>query len=232
MSALRKMQRQKNGEVAKQVLKKAKPKLKMAEQARRIVRNNHMRIYTYCQTYFFPMFGWVMYKHFGFGFRRLSRLDAEMKHIWDLIIESREGPHVYYRIEWVFSDIEIESGFKYVRCEKPELKPSKLETTEAFVEHFARCASIDIIADIEVVWLWVLYAAFGFGKKRLAKAREYLMECVDLSYKEFMGRLDEMEKKCTWKHGDEHDGVAFATVRQRLAALGIEGPEMILPMCT
>ena len=170
-----------------------------------------------------------MYKHWGFGFRRLARLDKEMNHIFDLIGESMgKGKPVFYKFEWAREGLELEARFKYEKHEA--VKPEKLDSTEAFVEWFAQCGSADIFADLEAVWLWVLYAHFGFGAKRLAKCREYMAMYSEQTKAEFIAKLDEIEQKCQWKHGEDVDGMTFETIRKRLDELGIEDGIMTLPL--
>lgn len=230
MSTLRKMKRAKEGAVVKKVVKNLKTKANIALAARAIVNKNSIRIWQFCQSYCFPMFGYVMYKHYGFGFRRLAKLDAEINHIWDLITESRAPGHpVYHKIEWVFEGLEVEAGYKYPRELKPAIQDDS--SISKMAEHLAKCASIDIGAEIEAVWLWVLYASFGFGKKRLAQAKEYINQCAGLAYDEFMGRLKEMEEKCIYKHNGHADALTFNRVRQQLEKLGVKGPEMTLNLC-
>lgn len=229
MSALRKMRRAAQVDARKQIKKHVAPKIKLAEAARLIVKKNYMRLWLYCQTYYFPLFGWVMYRHYGFRFRRLVRLDAEINHIWELITESKNGPHVFHKIEWVFEALEIEGGYQYERQKTPKPEGPDCDTAESMVQYFAKAASITIIEQLEVVWLWVLYAIFGFGKKRLEDARRYLAAASELTYEEFTGRLAEMET-CTWRHDGRIDCMCFDTVRSRLKELGIEGPDMVLPL--
>lgn len=233
MSLKRKMHRQKVAKAASKSLKafweNIPDEVKMRETARLIVTKNSWRIWTYCQTYYLPMFAWTMYKHFGFGFRRLAKLDKEMNYMFDLIGESmHKGSPEFYKFEWAREGLELEARFKYEK-HKAE-KPEKLDTTEAFIEWFAQCGSADIFADLEGVWLWVLYAHFGFGAKRLAKCREYMAMYSEMTKAEFLAKLDEIEQKCQWKHGDDIDGMTFRAIRRQLTKLGIEDGIMSLPL--
>ena len=222
------MKRAKDG-VTRKAVKELVSKANVALVARAIVHKNSMRIWQFCQSYCFPMFGYVMYKHYGFGFRRLAKLDAEINHIWDLIVESRKpGGPVFHKIEWVFEGLEVEAGYTYLRESKPV--PEDESSIEKMAEYLAKCTSIDIGAEIEAVWLWVLHASFGFGKKRLAQAKEYINQCAGLSYDEFMGRLREMETKCVYKHNGHEEALTFNRVRQQLEKLGVKGPEMTLQL--
>lgn len=223
------LKRKLNRKAVKAITKAIEPHIKMREAARFIVTSNSWRIFSYCQTYYLPLFAWVMYKHYGFGFRRLAKLDKEMNYIFDLIGESMEkGKPVFYKFEWAREGLELEARFKYEKHEA--VKPEKLDSTEAFVEWFAQCGSADIFADLEGVWLWVLYAHFGFGAKRLAKCREYMAMYSEQTKAEFIAKLDEIEQKCQWKHGEDVDGMTFETIRKRLDELGIEDGIMTLPL--
>ena len=229
MSMIRKMKRAKDGMVAKKAIKDIKTKTDIALAASAIVHRNSMRIWQFCQSYCFPMFGYVMYRHYGFGFRRLAKLDAEINHIWDLIVESRKpGGPVFHKIEWVFEGLALEAGYKYQKDSFPPIQDDS--SISGMAEHLAKCSSIDIGAQVEAVWLWVLHATFGFGKKRLAQAKEYINQCAGLSYDEFMGRLREMETKCVYKHNGHEEALSFNRVRQQLAKLGVKGPEMMLQL--
>ena len=223
------LKRKLNRKAVKAITKAIEPQVKMRQVARFIVTSNSWRIFNYCQTYYLPLFAWVMYKHYGFGFRRLAKLDKEMNYIFDLIGESMEkGKPVFYKFEWAREGLELEARFKYEKHEA--VKPEKLDSTEAFVEWFAQCGSADIFADLEAVWLWVLYAHFGFGAKRLAKCREYMAMYSEQTKAEFIAKLDEIEQKCQWKHGEDVDGMTFETIRKRLDELGIEDGIMTLPL--
>ena len=223
------LKRKLNRKAVKAITKAIEPQVKMRQAARLIVTSNSWRIFNYCQTYYLPLFAWVMYKHYGFGFRRLAKLDKEMNYIFDLIGESMEkGKPVFYKFEWAREGLELEARFKYEKHEA--VKPEKLDSTEAFVEWFAQCGSADIFADLEAVWLWVLYAHFGFGAKRLAKCREYMAMYSEQTKAEFIAKLDEIEQKCQWKHGEDVDGMTFETIRKRLDELGIEDGIMTLPL--
>ena len=223
------LKRKLNRKAVKAITKAIEPQVKMRQVARLIVTSNSWRIFSYCQTYYLPLFAWVMYKHYGFGFRRLAKLDKEMNYIFDLIGESMEkGKPVFYKFEWAREGLELEARFKYEKHEA--VKPEKLDSTEAFVEWFAQCGSADIFADLEAVWLWVLYAHFGFGAKRLAKCREYMAMYSEQTKAEFIAKLDEIEQKCQWKHGEDVDGMTFETIRKRLDELGIEDGIMTLPL--
>lgn len=223
------LKRKLNRKAVKAITKAIEPQVKMRQAARLIVTSNSWRIFNYCQTYYLPLFAWVMYKHYGFGFRRLAKLDKEMNYIFDLIGESMEkGKPVFYKFEWAREGLELEARFKYEKHEA--IKPEKLDSTEAFVEWFAQCGSADIFADFEGVWLWVLYAHFGFGAKRLAKCREYMAIYSEQTKAEFIAKLDEIEQKCQWKHGEDVDGMTFETIRKRLDELGIEDGIMTLPL--
>lgn len=223
------LKRKLNRKAVKAITKAIEPQVKMRQAARLIVTSNSWRIFNYCQTYYLPLFAWVMYKHYGFGFRRLAKLDKEINHIFDLIGESMEkGKPVFYKFEWAREGLELEARFKYEKHEA--VKPEKLDSTEAFVEWFAQCRSADIFADFEGVWLWVLYAHFGFGAKRLAKCREYMAMYSEQTKAEFIAKLDEIERKCQWKHGEDVDGMTFETIRKRLDELGIEDGIMTLPL--
>ena len=223
------LKRKLNRKAVKAITKAIEPQVKMRNAARLIVTSNSWRIFNYCQTYYLPLFAWVMYKHYGFGFRRLAKLDKEMNYIFDLIGESMEkGKPVFYKFEWAREGLELEARFKYEKHEA--VKPEKLDSTEAFVEWFAQCGSADIFADLEAVWLWVLYAHFGFGAKRLAKCREYMAMYSEQTKAEFIAKLDEIEQKCQWKHGEDVDGMTFETIRKRLDELGIEDGVMTLPL--
>ena len=223
------LKRKLNRKAAKVIAKAIEPQVKMREAARFIVTSNSWRIFSYCQTYYLPTFAWIMYKHWGFGFRRLAKLNKEMNHIFDLIGESMgKGKPVFYKFEWAREGLELEARFKYEKHEA--VKPEKLDSTEAFVEWFAQCGSADIFADLEAVWLWVLYAHFGFGAKRLAKCREYMAIYSEQTKAEFIAKLDEIEQKCQWKHGEDVDGMTFETIRKRLDELGIEDGIMTLPL--
>ena len=61
-----------NRKAVKAITKAIEPQVKMRNAARLIVTSNSWRIFSYCQTYYLPLFAWVMYKHYGFGFRRLA----------------------------------------------------------------------------------------------------------------------------------------------------------------
>lgn len=223
------LKRKLNRKAVKAITKAIEPQVKMRQAARLIVTSNSWRIFNYCQTYYLPLFAWVMYKHYGFGYRRLAKLDKEMNYIFDLIGESMEkGKPVFYKFEWAREGLELEARFKYEKHEA--VKPEKLDTTDAFVEWFAQRGAADIFADLEAVWLWVLYAHFGFGAKRLAKCREYIAMYSEQTKAEFIAKLDEIENKCQWKHGEDVDGMTFETIRKRLDELGIEDGVMTLPL--
>ena len=202
---------------------------KQKYKAADIVRKNGERIWNYCQTYYLPMFAWVMYEHYGFRTKRIIDLHNAYMHIWRLIEESKNGPHVFLTLEWVYEGLEIEARHKYIKQEKP--KANNFATLEEYVEYFSKCASFDIVADFEAVWLWVLHSEFGFGNKRLQQARDYLAQYEYMDYEDFQNRLALIEKCRPWIHDKQAEDIKFEEVRKQLRALGITEPgEMVLTL--
>lgn len=232
MGAKRKLKRTAEKALAKKTTKELKPHLKYYRAGKLLAESNVDRIGEFCRAYFIPMFGYVMHKHYGFGFTRLAKLSDELVRMINLVAESNTAdkmraknifiqdgdsnvPHHYITALEMVEDLEIECRYKFERYQKKN--PPKTASAEEYAKWIAGDMAGVITDDLKIVWLHTLWTTFGFGAKRLTDCANYLKQYMWQNKKDFMAKLEEMEK-C--HQGSEY--IQFTSIRKMLDNLNVD----------
>lgn len=234
MSLKRKLKRAAMTDAKKKIEKTAKPYLKKYQLGKQIAELNGARISDFCQAYYLPLFAYVMFKHFGYGYRRLERLGAVITKLIHLVAETKrcdelrakgviikdgdpKQPHHYLSISEVKEGLLAEAKYKFEPTPSRDMPDSK-EDVKEFATWYAIVTANNLADNLRAIWLLTLNNEFGFGAGRLAKAVECLQLYQEMTREEFLERLEEVETKCKYQ-GKQ---IRFVSSRLALERLGID----------
>lgn len=232
MGLARKMKRTKVVEAAKVVKKEIGSDIKAQKTGRMIANMNIPAIDDFALAFYMPVFTYILYKDFGFGYRRLMRCQEELIELRDTVMKTLKADklramkryiperggslHHYINPMEIMQGLYDECGFKFKfpeAGEAPEIKD---------VEHYAAWHAKHKMAEkcgaYQLILLWVLHTRFDFGKKRLEKFSNAVISHDCLGRGRYFAMLQEVEEKCHWGK----DRISFDWARKKLKELGVE----------
>lgn len=190
-----------------------------AESIKERVKRNVPRIFAYCRAYWNPLFGYVLWKEFKFGAKRLADVSQQMDRI-----------QTYGRKQLSVSNMRAalykEAGYRY------RIRPRSYRVNgkdpEVMAQTLASGVESQAVDRLETIWLFAMWEDFSFGPARLQRCREALEKLKQLSHAEYESVLKEMEKKIRpAKIGNVATCLSFNWAREILKELSEPGQKVI-----
>lgn len=225
MSFAKKLKRKKSSEVRKIAQKVTSSIVSAKKRGRSITTARKRDMFYFYQAKILTAASYIMNTQFGWTLAKLEKIAGRFKYfVDDLILGGPKNGHVYLTSAGLAEGLELECDYKVGKPKKPD-EPEELTSVEAWVECYHKTYGEVLCTFCETVWLWILHETFGFGKKRLEKFHEHLMEFdpVNAPMKMVYNAMDQLETLRTWKKIDGKCGkLQMTEFRTQLARLDVE----------
>ena len=224
MSFGKKLKRKKDAQIRKIARKVVGSVMTAKEQGRAITKKRQEDMYYFYQAKILTAATYIMNTQFGWTFAKLEGVTTRFAHLVDLIASGPSEGHVYLTTKWLVEGLELECNYKMNKARKPS-DPEDPTSVEAWVECYHKTYGEVLCNRCEIIWLWALHETFGFGKKRLEKFHECLVEFdpVNAPMKMVYNAMEQLETLRTRKKIDGKCGKIETTeFRAQLARLDVD----------